>query len=186
MPIGTSPSYGGRAGEGVPQALVGPTRGPCPNEGPLAGSPRGAGPVIALTVPAPPPLGGATADILKRKGSPRLAAFVRREDVSTAPPGQFLGPRVAADPNPGSCAHDSTACARAVALAVVALRWPFRAVARASPVRHRPAGARRHDAGAPRRALTVAKVRRHGAWRSLVSALVWGTRGPRFESGRPD
>ena len=25
-----------------------------------------------------------------------------------------------------------------------------------------------------------------GAWRSLVSALVWGTRGPRFESGRPD
>jgi hypothetical protein len=27
---------------------------------------------------------------------------------------------------------------------------------------------------------------RHGAWRSLVSALVWGTRGPRFKSGRPD
>jgi hypothetical protein len=26
----------------------------------------------------------------------------------------------------------------------------------------------------------------HGAWRSLVSALVWGTRGPRFKSGRPD
>ena len=26
----------------------------------------------------------------------------------------------------------------------------------------------------------------YGAWRSLVSALVWGTRGPRFESGRPD
>ena len=25
-----------------------------------------------------------------------------------------------------------------------------------------------------------------GAWRSLVSALVWGTRGPRFKSGRPD
>ena len=24
------------------------------------------------------------------------------------------------------------------------------------------------------------------AWRSLVSALVWGTRGPRFKSGRPD
>jgi hypothetical protein len=27
---------------------------------------------------------------------------------------------------------------------------------------------------------------RSGAWRSLVSALVWGTRGPRFKSGRPD
>ena len=27
---------------------------------------------------------------------------------------------------------------------------------------------------------------RHGAWRSLVSALVWGTRGPEFESRRPD
>jgi cardiolipin synthase len=26
----------------------------------------------------------------------------------------------------------------------------------------------------------------HGTWRSLVSALVWGTRGRRFESGRPD
>jgi hypothetical protein len=26
----------------------------------------------------------------------------------------------------------------------------------------------------------------YGAWRSLVSALVWGTRGPRFKSGRPD
>ena len=25
-----------------------------------------------------------------------------------------------------------------------------------------------------------------GAWRSLVSALVWGTKGRRFESGRPD
>jgi hypothetical protein len=25
-----------------------------------------------------------------------------------------------------------------------------------------------------------------GAWRSLVSALVWGTRGPEFESRRPD
>jgi hypothetical protein len=25
-----------------------------------------------------------------------------------------------------------------------------------------------------------------GVWRSLVSALVWGTRGPRFESGHPD
>jgi hypothetical protein len=28
--------------------------------------------------------------------------------------------------------------------------------------------------------------RRRGAWRSLVSALVWGTRGPEFESRRPD
>jgi hypothetical protein len=27
---------------------------------------------------------------------------------------------------------------------------------------------------------------RRGAWRSLVSALVWGTRGPEFESRRPD
>jgi hypothetical protein len=27
---------------------------------------------------------------------------------------------------------------------------------------------------------------RNGVWRSLVSALVWGTRGPRFESGHPD
>jgi hypothetical protein len=27
---------------------------------------------------------------------------------------------------------------------------------------------------------------RHGTWRSLVSALVWGTRGRRFKSGRPD
>jgi hypothetical protein len=25
-----------------------------------------------------------------------------------------------------------------------------------------------------------------GAWRSLVSAPVWGTGGPRFKSGRPD
>ena len=25
-----------------------------------------------------------------------------------------------------------------------------------------------------------------GTWRSLVSALVWGTRGRRFKSGRPD
>jgi hypothetical protein len=27
---------------------------------------------------------------------------------------------------------------------------------------------------------------RTGAWRSLVSALVWGTRGPEFKSRRPD
>ena len=27
---------------------------------------------------------------------------------------------------------------------------------------------------------------RRGAWRSLVSALVWGTRGPEFKSRRPD
>jgi hypothetical protein len=26
----------------------------------------------------------------------------------------------------------------------------------------------------------------NGAWRSLVSALVWGTRGPEFKSRRPD
>src|SRR5215211_5882941 len=26
----------------------------------------------------------------------------------------------------------------------------------------------------------------HGAWRSLVSARVWGTRGPEFKSRRPD
>ena len=25
-----------------------------------------------------------------------------------------------------------------------------------------------------------------GVWRSLVSALVWGTRGPRFKSAHPD
>ena len=30
------------------------------------------------------------------------------------------------------------------------------------------------------------RVRRRGAWRSLVSALVWGTRGPEFKSRRPD
>jgi hypothetical protein len=29
-------------------------------------------------------------------------------------------------------------------------------------------------------------VASHGAWRSLVSALVWGTRGPEFKSRRPD
>ena len=27
---------------------------------------------------------------------------------------------------------------------------------------------------------------RGGAWRSLVSALVWGTKGREFESRRPD
>ena len=27
---------------------------------------------------------------------------------------------------------------------------------------------------------------RCGAWRSLVSALVWGTKGREFESRRPD
>jgi hypothetical protein len=30
------------------------------------------------------------------------------------------------------------------------------------------------------------RCRSRGAWRSLVSALVWGTRGPEFESRRPD
>ena len=29
-------------------------------------------------------------------------------------------------------------------------------------------------------------AKHHGTWRSLVSALVWGTRGRRFKSGRPD
>ena len=29
-------------------------------------------------------------------------------------------------------------------------------------------------------------TRHNGTWRSLVSALVWGTRGRRFKSGRPD
>jgi hypothetical protein len=29
-------------------------------------------------------------------------------------------------------------------------------------------------------------VEKLGTWRSLVSALVWGTRGRRFKSGRPD
>jgi hypothetical protein len=29
-------------------------------------------------------------------------------------------------------------------------------------------------------------LERRGAWRSLVSALVWGTRGPEFKSRRPD
>jgi len=49
-------SYGGRAGKGVPQALVGNRRGVCcPNTGPLAVPPAGPAPVIALTVPAPPP-----------------------------------------------------------------------------------------------------------------------------------
>src|SRR4029079_17825593 len=28
--------------------------------------------------------------------------------------------------------------------------------------------------------------RNSGVWRSLVSALVWGTRGPRFKSAHPD
>ena len=36
------------------------------------------------------------------------------------------------------------------------------------------------------RAKACGIVPRHGAWRSLVSALVWGTRGPEFESRRPD
>jgi hypothetical protein len=30
------------------------------------------------------------------------------------------------------------------------------------------------------------RARRYGAWRSLVSAPVWGTGGPEFESRRPD
>src|SRR4051812_48712368 len=44
----------------------------------------------------------------------------------------------------------------------------------------------------PRNGATCGERRRvsypppHGAWRSLVSALVWGTRGPEFKSRRPD
>ena len=41
----------------------------------------------------------------------------------------------------------------------------------------------RARSGGLRKAL---RCRSHGAWRSLVSALVWGTRGPEFESRRPD
>jgi hypothetical protein len=50
-----------------------------------------------------------------------------------------------------------------------------------------PAGEekQRPNAAAGRRA-KGAIVAERGAWRSLVSALVWGTRGPRFKSGRPD
>ena len=31
-----------------------------------------------------------------------------------------------------------------------------------------------------------ARILGYGAWRSLVSAPVWGTGGPEFESRRPD
>ena len=44
-------------------------------------------------------------------------------------------------------------------------------------------GAAELDASAP---LGELSCPRHGAWRSLVSALVWGTRGPEFKSRRPD
>ncbi len=33
---------------------------------------------------------------------------------------------------------------------------------------------------------SLLRLPRRGAWRSLVSALVWGTRGPEFKSRRPD
>ena len=36
------------------------------------------------------------------------------------------------------------------------------------------------------RAATEVSWRRCGLWRSLVSALVWGTRGRRFKSSQPD
>jgi hypothetical protein len=36
------------------------------------------------------------------------------------------------------------------------------------------------------RTRAIALQSRDGAWRSLVSALVWGTRGRQFESARPD
>jgi hypothetical protein len=65
--------------------------------------------------------------------------------------------------------------------------------------RARPRGRRRQRRQDARRALrralaasgcapsSPATVRAgRGAWRSLVSALVWGTRGPEFESRRPD
>ena len=38
--------------------------------------------------------------------------------------------------------------------------------------------------GSAKRAVSYSE--RDGAWRSLVSALVWGTRGPEFKSRRPD
>src|ERR671919_2484861 len=40
--------------------------------------------------------------------------------------------------------------------------------------------------GARTRAFRSPCACRDGTWRSLVSALVWGTRGRRFKSGRPD
>jgi hypothetical protein len=36
------------------------------------------------------------------------------------------------------------------------------------------------------RAFATSSTLGNGTWRSLVSALVWGTRGRRFKSGRPD
>jgi hypothetical protein len=44
---------------------------------------------------------------------------------------------------------------------------------------------RARERGGPGQAACY-RVRRRGAWRSLVSALVWGTRGPEFKSRRPD
>ena len=35
-------------------------------------------------------------------------------------------------------------------------------------------------------AASLLRLPHRGAWRSLVSALVWGTRGPEFKSRRPD
>ena len=57
--------------------------------------------------------------------------------------------------------------------------------------RRAPRGAGRGASAPPDRRRRRARVGPlgwpgHGAWRSLVSALVWGTRGPEFESRRPD
>jgi hypothetical protein len=57
---------------------------------------------------------------------------------------------------------------------------------RRPPFAHKP-----HTPPTPRRTITrepacAVPCPRRGAWRSLVSALVWGTRGPEFESRRPD
>ncbi len=58
------------------------------------------------------------------------------------------------------------------------------------------AGAARDFVGGAATALSLQRLRihavaevswpRYGLWRSLVSALVWGTRGRRFKSSQPD
>jgi hypothetical protein len=47
-------------------------------------------------------------------------------------------------------------------------------------VSHNPGTNVSGDTGKP------SKIERIGVWRSLVSASVWGTEGPRFKSGHPD
>ena len=47
-------------------------------------------------------------------------------------------------------------------------------------------GAGRENAGWGGAETRLLSCSRYGAWRSLVSALVWGTRGPEFKSRRPD